>query len=140
MSVVVLAIVALVVIAVVAGLAIFLAMWAHDATDARIAGVAAQVPLRQRIDDLTAGVQDRDRVIKDKTDELARSGAALAETEKHRAEAMVIVERFAASNPAAVSDAMRIQLARLRVLPKLPDVPDVPGPAASPAGAASADH
>ena len=110
-------------------LSFWLARWARASAGELSAGRAERDALTHRVDELTGHVQDRDRAIKDKTEELDRERAARAAIAGQRDEAMALVDALAAKNPNAVAVAVRDKLKRLRALAA--EVPDLPAPVAA---------
>jgi len=111
-------------------LSFWMARWARSSHAELVAGEGERHTLRLRVDELTGHVQDRDRAIKDKTDELERERATRTLAQQHRDEALKLIDKLAAKSPAVISGAIRTQLERLRAL-AVPDVPVAADPAAS---------
>ena len=114
------------IIGTLVGFAIWLARWARGAEAAARDETAVAEGLKDRVDELTRAVEDRDGVIAAKEEELVRLARVLTKTEAQRDDAIDMVQEFAADNPAATGDAIRDQLKRLLALSKVPDVPPAP--------------
>jgi hypothetical protein len=81
---------------------------------------------QSRIDELDRAVEDRDIALAGAQSALAREKSALSAAEEQRANAIKLVEKMAADNPRAVTDAIREQLARLQALSRVSEVPAAP--------------
>jgi len=129
-SVVAVALTALGVIGAMVAFAWWLARWARGSDQEALAESTTARGLQARVDELGRSVEDRDRTLSSKDDELGRERAARAAAEKHRDDALALVEKLAAKSPALLAGAVRSEFDRLRSLSQVP--PAAAGPAAPP--------
>lgn len=113
----------LAVVAALVAYAFWLSRWARESDRSVLSLVKERSDQRSTIDELKRAVDDRDHALKSKEQELAGVAAASVELQRQRAESLELIEKLAAKNPVATSDAIRAQLKRLRDLSKVQDVP-----------------